>query len=634
MAEIDSLLGTVFFFIITSIIFVIIFSGYTIYQTANYQISLDQTKQKINENKLETILTIDETYSRNNLINLLISSSLNNTYSTIYGDIELNSTIKKNFDFFFGENNYYLQIKPKINDIRLNILYDDGSYMSDLSNNGDFAGGIDLINQYFNSQDFKIDVVVNILSNTSNSPECSKYTSILCKTFNIDNIYSDVPLNEFYNSIVLNDPVKERFSSISLDKFQTDFYSINDWATFLSRVSINSYNITRSSAFSKKDIYVIFSDVLNLGSTNDSYFITGYYDLFDETQCSNDWNSCENNVLNDWNSCKNNNCDPLWNYGVGEADFNNCLDSCNSQFNINAQNCNNDFISCRGDQAYISFGNYYYQYFCVENTNFSLSNIPVEKVKTIIEKNQHIVYPILIHNYNIDSESLNKKNYMIAYDNFNNAISFTSTSERDGGDTSTIYGKVGCEGTFENTTSRMFHRETFNEHVNQLNNISQISNGNLITYSNSNNFYETIKNLITATTSKYNSEFGTKKNITDKTIISKKINKDYIGESVELEIYLEVYNTNYQFNSSIEFVPLVNDYYNDSTNFYINLSYYKPINFASINGIEAQRVLTDKIDNLLYKYNLKFDNFIPTNPNGVQLNYVDISGINKNITIN
>lgn len=634
MAEIDSLIGTVFFFIITSIIFVIIFSGYTIYQTANYQISLDQTKQKINENKLETILTIDETYSRNNLINLLISSSLNNTYSTIYGDIELNSTIKKNFDFFFGENNYYLQIKPKINDIRLNILYDDGSYMSDLSNNGDFAGGIDLINQYFNSQDFKIDVVVNILSNTSNSPECSKYTSILCKTFNMDNIYSDVPLNEFYNSIVLNDPVKERFSSISLDKFQTDFYSINDWATFLSRVSINSYNITRSSAFSKKDIYVIFSDVLNLGSTNDSYFITDYYDLFDETQCSNDWNSCKNNVLNDWNSCENNICEPLWNDGVGEADFNNCLYSCNSQFNINAQNCNNDFISCRGDQAYISFGNYYYQYFCVENTNFSLSNIPVEKVKTIIEKNQHIVYPILIHNYNIDSESLNKKNYMIAYDNFNNAISFTSTSERDGGDTSTIYGKVGCEGTFENTTSRMFHRETFNEHVNQLNNISQISNGNLITYSNSNNFYETIKNLITATTSKYNSEFGTKKNITDKTIISKKINKDYIGESVELEIYLEVYNTNYQFNSSIEFVPLVNDYYNDSTNFYINLSYYKPINFASINGIEAQRVLTDKIDNLLYKYNLKFDNFIPTNPNGVQLNYVDISGINKNITIN
>lgn len=632
MAEIDSILGTVFFFILTSVIFVVIFSIFTTYQTTTYEINLDQARQNINENKLETLLTIDEVYSKNNLINLIFSTYSSENYSTIYGKIDLNKTLKKNFDFFFGEDNYYIQIKPIINDIRLNILYDDGEYMTNLSSKGKFDESINLINKYFNNQNFKINMKVNILSETSNSLECLKYTSVECETININHFYSNTSLSEFYNYITLNDPVKEKFPNLSETKYQYRYYSINDWATFLSKVSINSYESSRSSSFAKKDVYVLFSDVLNLGSQSDSFFITGPNDLFNEDKCVEIYSNFKTLADIGFANCGKECVDTSNN---NQETYNNCIYSiCNPLYlkviglGINRSNL------CLNTQNSISNGNWYYNYFCVPNTNFQLSNVPVEKAKTIIKKNNHIVYPILIHNYNIDPENSNQKNDMIAFDNYTNTINFTSTAERDSGDINTIYGKVGCEATFENQTNRIFHKETFNEHINQLKDISRISNGELITYSNSNNFYETIKNLIISTTSKYYSEIGKKKNTSDKTIISKKISKDFLGEIITLEIYLEVYNTNYQFNSTVEFVPLINNYYNDSNNFYITLSHYKPINSVFINNIKGERSLIKKIDNLLYKYTLKFNNYIPTNLNNIQLTYIDISGDSKNISIN
>jgi len=621
MAETESILTTTIFFIVAGVILFIFFLSFLKYKEIEYTSSLNNLEYKRELNKFETIFTLTDKYSRNPLSETIISSFNNNGfYSTIYGKNKINISLKQQFDYLYGENNYFLKIKPKTNNLKVLFLYDGEKFMEEISKKENFPKIINNIISDFNLTSLEIQFKVYILGGNS-SDICNNYVNIEC-----------IPLKkeDFYDGI-LPDPVKIKLPG---KNYADRIYYSNDWGTFLAKVSED--NKGYSGYYSKKELIVLFTDVMSLGGSTNDFMASVAEDFYspDYSSCKNKFDSCYLNSVSDYQTQYQICIDNYWDSNNPHSShFKQCVTDINNIFNKSYHIClnkRNDCINLIAQKNQdLAYGGYFYSYYCPLNNNFSISDFSVNRSIKILVNNSHYVFPIIVRNNNI-TETDEERVLIEAYLS-NKSISLGG--ELYGGNSTTLCGKQGCEGCFENQTHSIFHNETRANHIAQVNLVSNKTKGKTIFYNSSSSIYDTLNNIIQDILSRDNIILGKKRETNMKHIFSKKLLANMKNEVVTLDIYLEVYSdNNYRFNQTLDFIPIINNYYNTSSNFYLTLSHNSELKNISISSEIGTLSLIETIPDLLYKYNITFNNPSILDISNV-LTYKDNFGLH-NLTIN
>ncbi len=626
MAEIENIFSTLFFLIIGIIIIFISFIGFTNYQQIDYTLDLNKYNYQKNYNKFETFMLITDSYSKKSLIDTYVLSLPNNlTYSTIYGNISINESLKMTLDYLFGEENYYLKLTPKIFSIKINMFYDEGELLSEINKKENFSQLIvDLINSS-REIGLKLEFELFIISDNVSSLECNKYLNldIPCNKINLGDLYeplSSIHTERYGNKNLLEDPVKT-FYSISENSsipFQVTHYSIKDWGTILSKVSVISYRLDEKEKISNADLILFFSNALNLGGQNDSFFTTPYDKFIDD--------SCD--VVMDFSLEKcSSKCEGIY-WPNQKEKYNSCVGYVDSNFLENSLDCPHcepvgtscygvsiiDYLKCIEPQNEASWGYWHYQNICIENSNFTISNYSVVRSIDILKMNRHIVFPILIYENNFSEtnkqnyymKQFDKPEYVRKVDGVN--LGFTKSPELNGGNYETICGKSSCSACYENSSAGINHYKTREAHLSQLNYVASQTTGKVLIYEET-NLLESLELLIQEMLTRNILDIGIIKNDTNKQIFSKKILSQANGNSMLIEIYFEVYpDLNYNFEDEMLFKPIINNFELSVNDLIIYVSHNAEISSISLNSNLGKIVLENSIENLVYRYKITFEN--------------------------
>jgi len=575
MSNINSIFSSTLFLVIVFLVFSISFVGFTKYQEISYSLDFNNMNYHIIESKFKTFLFSYDFYSNDiNLNNFYYGFIHNKSYNSIYGNINLTSSIEKKLDLFYGKNNYYLKSNLDISGISVNILYDDGSFMKKLSKDNNFKLHIEDLNSEIisNYGDF-IKLNVYLLSNNNSICDYDPNSEIGCFVIDPGSLY--IPMTSYDPNF--NDPYLSEYPDYETNiSLLSNLYSKNDWATFISRVSdLNS----QKGSLSNLNLIMFFTDVINLGGIDDSYYLQNY--AYDYSRCY----KLNEQAISDPSDCDNYNCD------------------------LCVKLVQNSTVA-----------RYNYNYYCIENDDFVVSNKSVIRSIDLLKNNKDIVFPIYVKDLNfLEDPSI--------YDYMSHSTYsyITSSPELNGGDPNTICGKQSCIGCDENSSYDItFHPETIETHLNQLSWIAGNTTGQIIDFNLNLNLFNVINNTIAQTFDRYEMSFGIKQeNILQKL----KFESIYTinGESVPIIFDLEVYDNPYNFSGDLNFKPIVNDHYIDNSDFYIILSHNSEIISSSFSTNSADIFLLDSNQDDFYKYKLKFNNYIP-NLNLEKLIYVDDYG--------
>ncbi len=665
MAETENILSTLFFFSIGIIIIFISFIGFTNYQQIDYTLDLNKYNYQKNYNKFESFTVLTDIYSKKNIFDTYVMSLANDMhYSTIYGDVSINESLKTKLDYLFGEENYFFKITPQIASIKFNILYDDGVFMKGINERENFSKIISEIRDFYDDSNLKISFEVFILSTETVSLECSKYQSIgiRCSTIEWSTLYKDYKsLAKKYDDFNLEDPVKN-FNKLrkGFDKidFQTDYYALNDWGTFMSVVSMLTYNEERSSSYSNKDVILLFTDEINLGGPNDNFYITSSMTFYDQDACETEFSKCVDSnfereiaKLNERyeivsvgtcaQACQNQHRgnDPAINACVGlntdSGTWHNGADNCQycdektgttGQFScfgyVVEFFCYDDYFACLDGQRNPSYGYFYHQQFCTVKDNFTISNYPVNESLKVLSLNSHAVFPVVIRD-NTFREPAEITNYMKIFDEseyVTHKVSqdtgvvqgFSKGPELSGGNINTVCGKENCLGCYESPSEGIYHPETREHHLAQVNYVADETRGLVFMYDDS-NFKESILDAIDDLLNRDIFEIGTKKEDENMQVFNKKILSEIGREAVLMDIYFELYpDLNYNFGGEMIFKPIVNNYQVSGNDLKIQISHNAKINLINLGEIDGTITpLEDKsIENILYVYEITFQNLV------------------------
>lgn len=267
MAEIESIFSIIILFIVSFTAFFIFNTFYLSNINSNYQQNLELDKYKYNENKLETLLLLDDPYSKSSFFLDSVNLILNNTHysTTQYGMISRDLWYKKQLDNMFGEDNYYFNFDYKIDNLSMIFLYDDGGFIRNIDNSINFKDILVNIYDEFESLGVNFKSTIYILTKNSSSNECtSRFNNIRenldCNLIvvdrNQDYEYMDDPYSHFYS----NPPADvARYISENYED-----YALNDWANFVLQVLKKDYDGMASLYVDRITVFY-FSDVVNLG---------------------------------------------------------------------------------------------------------------------------------------------------------------------------------------------------------------------------------------------------------------------------------------------------------------------------------------------------------------------------------
>lgn len=566
MSNVNSILSITFLLILIPIIFTITFLFFSTSQTQNYNLQLEKIENHQFQEKFNSFLISDEKYFRGPISDLLFFyfKEKSDSINTIYGKLNSSLILKENLDFLYGENNYYLQTKLDIPKVEINLLYDDGEYMKQISSKNKFNLVIKNLIDSFNNSKIPISFKINILSKSTNSPECLNFVSnnISCKTYSSTGIYD-------FDKVSFPDPIF-KYSSINSSEIpssrsdHSNYYKLNDWASFLAWAYQKEIS---NNFYSQISLMLLFTDVVNLGgAVTESFY--------------------PNKILN--------------------------LIPCDKLSGVYKDNC----IAL---EKMKQIGYESYLYYCKNNSDFYESDMAVNRTRDFFNNTKGIYFfPLIVRNNNLSVDF-----WANTYIMDNSPQRYTLTTELYGGNESTACGKNGCIGCFENSTNRIFHPETRAKHIEQLNRLVDVMPGSsLINFDSNTNLTQIINNTLSNVLADFNFEIGTKQINKN----SKKYKKDVIlsvgSENLVMHIYLEVYDNPYNFTGNLSFKPIVNEI---NTN-YLIISHNQPITNLKIGSNQATNINSiEEISNILYKYNITFTTPIPTTP--FDLNYTDQEGI-------
>jgi hypothetical protein len=595
MAEVDNILGTIIFVIVSLTIFSLLIIGFTNYKENEYTQEIEIFTYQQNQYKLETILSSDDIYSNEPIINTIYQSfKYDGYYNSTYGTINISNSLKLYFDYYYGKNKYYIHFQPNISTLKINILYDDGGFMKKIKDEYNLEENImQLYENFQENSNINFDFEIHILSNETrydtDKGSCKKYEDQLEITCNLISVHDLYIENDQY----FKDPIKHSYPEQYISPQQKTTYFYNDWATFVGKISKNNQD---RNIVADLNLILLFTDVMSLGGPSDEYF-TGNYTI---------------NLLE---SCGVNN-----------------IVSCNSDSLFPTTQQKQICVNCVLNTYYNTYAKKSIDYYCKKNTNFSTSDYTVERLKTLLEENNDIVFPIIVrNNNNSESESIRETIEKSAYS------SYLDSPETNNGDPNTLCGKENCLGCFENSTHAIFHNETRNNHISQTQSIADTSGGEVIFFKENPNIYNIINETITDTINKYSLELGTKKTDSKKEYYFVKNNIISIDKSpIEMITKFTLYDDiAYNFSNNLEFIPIINEYKNSEDEFQLILSHNKEISNLKINNSLANKNLIENIGENYYKYNFSVPSFSATQNSIINLNYTDSNGIhNKNFTLN
>lgn len=585
MSNINSIFSSISFLVILFLVFFISFIGFTKYQEASYSLDLNLANNINIQDKFKTFLFSYDSYSKNNFLkNIYYGFMYNKSYNSKYGKINLTSSIEKQLNFYYGKNNYYLNSRLKISSVTINLLYDDGKFMKKLSSKYDFKSHIENLNSNLNLN-YKDFVTLKVYLLSNNNSACDVYdqiSGIICTVITPNDLYISSSSYDPYFS----DPYIKNYPNNEINlSGNKEIYTKNDWATFISKVS--ELNVNRGS-LSNLNIIMFFTDMVNLGGVDDTFFLQNYEPRYDICLKSN------NQPINSFSDCDSYACENCVKYRV-----------------YNGTKARHDF-----------------NYYCIKNDNLTVSNYAVNRSIDLLKTNKDIVFPIYIPNFNF-IEHPSVFNYMShsPYSYYSSKPELNPPSN-----TSTMCGKEDCEGCFENFTNTIFHPETIQTHLNQLSWITSNTSGEIINFLSNPNLFNIINNTISNTLKRYNLNFGIKQ----RNPINK-IRYDSLytinGESVPIIFDLEVYDNPYNFTGDLNFKPVINNHYIVGSDFFIEISHNLPIEQLNLSSHEStlSQITTDE-ENSVYKYIAKL-NYIPQFPNQELIFYKDLNGV-QNITFN
>ncbi len=648
MAETESITGSIVFLVVSLVVLAVVFIGVSKYQETTFVNDYSQYNNEKNFEKFETLLTITDMYSRKPMTETIgISLLKGGMYSTIYGNVSIQNSLKHQFDFLYGEGNYFLSIEPKIDNIKLFFLYDAGEFMLEIAEEKNFADEITATVNYFNQEGVKIDPYVYILGNNSEVDLCEDYNDFAkCIKWYHQDLYN----LEFLDPVYLKYPLGNK------SLYMTDVYYPNDWATYIARVA--QVHGQQKSVI-KSDLIIIFSDVVSLGGPVDEYFTTSFYEYYnpDFTPCDdsfyacfdpkadayyacidvlepfatcmdtayNEVVACYDDVYADQVDCYNrgtspSTCDRMADDGYKECeiwyetDVNTCYldlyetseyDSCLSSTGVGV--CYDEDMDCRiaivEEDIKVSAGNSYYLYYCPLNEDFTTSDFTVNRSIEYLKSKDKYIYPVVVRNNNIE-ESDYERECITKYIS-EIAPEKALGSELNGGDSTTLCGKAGCEGCYEDASGGIFHKETRDKHISQVTAVANATGGEVITFNDDTQIYELLKETIEAILSKTVLTVGEKKSNTYTQNFQKKQIVSVDGETVLLDMNLEVYpDINYQVEPQLEFRPVVSSLQKSPISF--DIAHNEEITSLKVDGnVVTYNIVQEKtLQDLVYYYSV------------------------------
>ena len=239
------------------------------------------------------------------------------------------------------------------------------------------------------------------------------------------------------------------------------------------------------------------------------------------------------------------------------------------------------------------------------------------------------MFPILIYNNNI-TENEEQREMMEFYENRTSDVEYGD--QLYGGDKDSICGREGCEGCFQNETHSIFHKYTRDMHYEQLEELSGMTDGRVINYSERTDVVSILQGVVDDILTQDVIEVGNEIDHPFKQKFHERREVNFEKESILLDVYLELEpEETYEFDESFGFSPTINDVVADEDEgLVIEVAYNDEIDDMKLGNNSLDLSLKEDMSERVYKYDAIVDNNVSLDGNNIVSYKKD--GVWKNIT--